>query len=158
MAEAPASRTLALALGTFHASALMLVLVALVHRAGNLGPLLGNLSTLRGGALFLALWILATATAWRALEGSDPGRGRVDLSAMSGRGIVWGSVTGAVFAALLVAVTGFAPARLLPLVAAVFAAGGFVVGALVGLAFAALDAGLLALARAIAGPGQAPEP
>ncbi len=154
----PAERLVALALATFHASALVLALVLAIYLGGELGSFLAGLNTLAGFALFLLLW-LTTAYATRS---ALAGRGWFKRSELDEafvlRGLRWGAVNGALFLAVLVVAGAVGTALATGNVGALLGLGllaiatpfALVIGAVVGIFFATVDTALLALARRIA--------
>lgn len=156
------ARLLPWALGTFHAAVLMLVPLALAYPRGTLGGILSGLGTLPGLALFAWLWLLScwgARGALRAVRLDAPPRALVQDAI--GHAFVWGGGVGALFlaGALLALLAATLPSITfsLPAVVATVMFGGFglaaacAVGALVGMLFAALDAGLLLAARRLDG-------
>jgi len=151
-------------LGTFHTTALALVLLLLVYPRGGLGATLANLSTLTGLALFIALWTTTLFTTSRAIAGLDL---LGDTSAgLQRRALRWGGANGMLFFASLVAilvVPALLPASPGTNVGAIFSSAAFfglfglafamVIGALLGVVFATVDLAALRLARAGAPPG-----
>lgn len=166
---------LAWCVGAFHAAAFVAALLALLYPFVPLGELLAGLETGVGLALYLGLWGVSWWTARRALVGSDLARGAAgSVGRVLGRGALWGGVAGVAFFVLglvavllrLLAAGGVdASAPLVVVLLAAVPAGAalaFLVGAVVGAAFAALDAGLARLAirlvdeRAAAGDPEPP--
>lgn len=88
-----------MAIGTFNASVLGIVLLVLVYRGGGLGMALEGLSTVHGFALFGALWGASVFSSGRALRQyrASEAADRDDLGAFIGLGARWGAVTGAIF-------------------------------------------------------------
>jgi hypothetical protein len=153
-------------LGTFHTVALGLVLLLLVYPRGGLGATLGNLSTLTGLALFVALWATTVFTTGRAIAGLDLLGGTT--SGFHRRALRWGGVSGTLFFLCLVGilvVNAILTAPPATNVGAIFLSAAFygtfglafafVIGALVGIVFATLDLWALRLARMGTPPRQA---
>lgn len=126
MAERDAGRRLlAETLGTFHAAALVALLVLLSHLGGSLPGLLGGAGSVTGTLLFGLLWLTTWWTARRALteytrggkggresRGGNGGResrgddGSDSSSAWGGllvNGFLWGGVNGTLFYLALMA-------------------------------------------------------
>ena len=155
---------LAWTLGTFHACAVGLTLLLLVYPTGGLGGLLGNLETVTGLLIFIALWATSVWTTRRALAGSDwLSAVPADWPRFFYRALRWGGATGILFLAelgaillvrTLLAARGDNSVGLLGVLGVAAFVGSigtlvaFVVGGLTGLVLAALDLGALALARA----------
>lgn len=158
MADRGADELVTWTLATFHAASLVAALVLLAHVAGSLGDLLGGLDTLVGLALFAVLWATTWWTNHRWLAGV---RLRLDerppTNALLHGGLVWGGTNGVaffwgIFLLAVVPLFGFEVVSLAIIAVAgtVFA---IVVGALFGVAFAAIDVGLVFLARRLAVDG-----
>ena len=160
MEDEPAPHPLLLpwALGSFHAALLMLLLVTLAYARGALGGFLATLGTLPGLALYAWLWGLSawgTRGALRDVRLDAPPRAL--LRDALGYAFVRGGLVGGLFlAGVLVALLAWNLPRVtfsLPGAVATVMFGGFglaaacAVGALVGVLFGALDAGLLLAAR-----------
>ena len=154
-------------LGSFHAAVLTLLLVLLGFRGGRLGDALGGLDTAVGLAIFALLW----AISWWATARATRGLPSIDAALESGAAhIFWrawaaGGLAGFVFLLSLAVLALLAtalddPGRIrgidpdlmtlsvalavlfyLP-VASAFA---YAIGGLIGVAFALLDRGLIAL-------------
>lgn len=162
--DAPTSsrRLLAWGLGSFHASVLVVVLVAVAYQRGGLGGALQGLSTATGFLLFGGLWLATTWTTGRAL-GGEPWP--PPASRLLPRGVGWGAVNGLLFLLVLAGVTaaGFAvdrgPAALEPALVGLVVVGpiaavvALVLGAAIGLLFACVDSLALALAARLADAG-----
>jgi hypothetical protein len=154
---------LAWVLGTFHTTVFGLALLLLLYPRGGFGAALGNLSTLSGLAIFVALWATTLFTTRRALVGlnwldDDPAQ----MAVFFRRTLRWGGVNGLLFlialgAILLLSALVTAPGSItrpaLTFVGFVFWIGlvvSYVVGALVGVTLGALDIIGLRIARAVA--------
>lgn len=131
---------------TFHAAALVLVAVWLVHLSGALGDLLGGLDTALGLGLYVLLWAIVWWATGRAFDDAPPGSSSVQARVTAG--FVYGGLTGAGFLLLVLVgaivvflVTG---GQLLAVAVLGFVGGivAFIVGGLIGVAFAMLDAPL----------------
>jgi len=149
------------ALASFHTATLTALLVGGVYLSGALGDLLGGLDTLVGLGLYLGLWATTWWTTRRAFAaiGAAGREGPVSRSVLLGTGGKWAGVDGVLFLWLLV---GVATASSLSVgsvtvegalyflafvgVASLLA---FVVGAVVGLLFAALDLAAFRIAGAV---------
>jgi hypothetical protein len=136
------------ALATFHAAALLVVPLTLAHVVAPdaLGDILAGLDTLVGLALFLVLWGSTWWTNRRYLAACA----FADASGTLAVGARWGAVTGLPLLGC-VAVAAFVATN--PTFAAlVLVAGGLLaplVGAVVGVGFAALDVALDRVAAAL---------
>lgn len=139
------------AIATFDASLFVLVGALTAHENGILADALADLSTVVGIALFLYLWALAALAVRWVLANAPPGESR--LRTLLAYGAAGGSAAGIVF--LLGLVVGAAGPSLVageiePLSFALIAAIGTVlaavVGAVVGLAAALLDAAVYRIA------------
>jgi hypothetical protein len=144
------------ALTTLHTTLfvlLPLLLTFAVGDPGGLGDLLGGLETSIGLALFAYLWLVLWVTTRRALTAADPLTRRSALRA----GFVWGAASGVGFVGgVLLVAGGFVTVTTgnLAFFPVVFGLGSLVasvVGAVLGLLFAAADLMLLALTRRVAG-------
>ena len=94
--------TLVLALGTFQASLLLLLLVLAVFLAGDLGETLDGLDTAAGLGLFGLLWGSSLFCTRQALRSLLPHLGyRLPLDRVLGAAVVWGGFTGALFTLVL---------------------------------------------------------
>jgi hypothetical protein len=149
-------------LSAFQTAGLVLVLVTLIYVSGDLGETLDGLNTGVGLGLYGVLW----ATNWwatrRAIEGLDlidPTR-PVTGGALIGRGLLWGGVNGVLFLVvllvpLLLIVATSEDATVLGMFAIlaylVFIGGiaSFIVGSVIGLAFASIEWTLLKIAHAL---------
>jgi hypothetical protein len=150
------------ALGTFHAAALIAALVLVLYVSGGLASLLGSLSTIAGLALFSALWLTTIWSTQRTLRGAftvAPWTS-VPVSVMIPRAGWRGGVNGVAFLAclgliLLVSsafngdVAGGVVGAGFLIFATVGAAFAFVLGYVLGLAFACIDLALVTATRAI---------
>jgi len=162
MTEAPhADGLLPWVLGTFHTSVFGLALLLLLYPRGGFGATLGNLSTLSGLAIFLALWATTLFTTRRALDGlnwldDEPAQ----MAVFFRRTLRWGGVNGMLFLAalgaiLLLSALLTAPGSITPaliffaFIAAVGLVVSYVVGAIVGVTLGALDIAALRVARAL---------
>lgn len=160
-------RAAVFALATFHATALVLVVVVVAFRGGGLGPALQGLNTLAGLTLFLALWATTYVATRNAVRGLDvAGPGPIDADALTRRALRWGALNGVMFLLALAAVIpgGYALTHPADVVAALRAptalqsaglvvgglivAGAFalVVGGVVGVVFSGIDLVLLGVA------------
>ena len=158
-------------LGSFHAAVLTLLLVLLGFRGGGLGDALGGLNTAVGLAIFALLW----AISWWATARATRGLPSIDSALESGAAhIFWrawgaGGLAGLVFLLSLAVVALLAnalddpgrirdarPDLLVALVVlfylAVASAFAYVIGGLIGVAFALLDRGLIALSYVLPAP------
>ena len=155
--------------GTFHTTALASTLLLLLYPRGGVGIGLAGLNTVTGLAIFVALWATTVFTTGRALRGLDllaeiaeTDQIRRIRRTFVRRALRWGGANGVLFLALggsialvnaVVASTApvsFGSVFVLVMIIGVF--GGlvaFVSGALLGVAFAALDLFALWIARAI---------
>jgi hypothetical protein len=156
-------RLIAWALGTFHAGVLLVTLVLLLHVTGGLASLLGGLNTATGLALFAVLWVTTVWSTRRTLLGAlGPAlQNEMPIYRLVGRAVWRGGINGAAFlvgAGLILAIpivlSGSRSAIYSLFVGALFFAtfglvGAFVVGCMVGLLFAGIDALLLMATRAL---------
>ena len=152
-------RLVAWALATFHTVAFVLVALLVAFRSGSLTGSLASLNTVVGFAVFLLLWGVTRYTTGRALATSRSGlAGGKPLS----RPYRWGALTGWFFLAGLVVAGAVAAPFVNPQAGAAGSAGvvafgviatpfALVLGAIVGMLFAAIDIVLIEVARAIAG-------
>lgn len=143
---------------TVHSGLLVLVVVWLVHLGGALGDLLGGLSTALGLGLYLVLWGVVWVVTGRAFDAAPPATSSARDRATTG--FVYGGLTGAGFLLALV-VGGFlvvlvGGGELLPIliVGGVGSIVSFLVGGLVGGAFALLDAPLVHLGEGLVPDGR----
>jgi hypothetical protein len=167
MTEAPrADGLLPWVLGTFHTSVFGVALLLLLYPRGGFGATLGNLSTLSGLAIFLALWGTTLFTTRRALAGlnwleDDPAQ----MAVFFRRALRWGGVNGMLFLAafgaiLLLTALATTPDSIMPaliffvFIAAVGLVVSYVVGAIVGVTLGALDIAALRIARAVIRSGR----
>lgn len=148
------------ALGTFHAAALIVVLVVVLYAAGPLSSLLSSLSTVAGLALFGALWLTTVWSAHRTLRGAFTATLRTSLPVpeMIERAIWNGGVNGVAFLAFLGLILAISSvvngalglvvfgALVLATLGAVVA---FLLGCLFGLLFVVIDIALVTATRAI---------
>jgi len=140
----PDRRLVVLALGTFHAVLLLLLIVLLGFLSGALSNVLANEGTAGGLALGGWLWLLSGgATAW-TLRGIDIGARPFPAGHVLRRASLAGGLAGAGFAW---AVVGGAALRGAWFTLVLLGMGGFVVGTVVGLLLTLADASLLACAR-----------
>jgi hypothetical protein len=169
-------RLLALALGTFHAVLLTVVLVVLLYLTIDLGDALSKLNTVVGLGIFAALWATSVFCTYRGLEnaGITPGHDQA-TSVIVSNGMSWGAWNGMLFYWCLLSV-GFVVILIKAILnegfdyvfgvfifgLAAFVAGTVLsatIGAMFGLVFSLLDAGLLALTHRLvsldsgSGPG-----
>ena len=158
---------LAWVLGTFHTTVFGLALLLLLYPRGGFGAALGNLSTLSGLAIFVALWATTLFTTRRALEGlnwldDDP----AVMAIFFRRALRWGGVNGMLFLAalgaiLLLSALATAPGSITPallffvFIAAIGLVVSYVVGGLVGVTLGAVDIAALRIARAVIHTGRA---
>jgi len=164
--ERPAGDALVLrALASFHAAVLTALLVLAAHLGGSLGLALQSVGTGTGIVLYAALWAISAWTARRAFEGValDPA-GSLPRLGLAQPAIVWGSVSGAAFLLVLLAVrtaarlmsVGLRSDEALDALATfgvVALAGGLVaavVGGVIGLTLGAVDRVLIGAGLAIA--------
>ena len=154
---------LAWTLGTFHACAIVLLLLLLVYPRGGLGLALGGLDTVTGLIIFIALWATSVWTARRALAGSDwLSATTAERTGFYRRALRWGGVTGILFLAELGAIilvrtllVAHGDNSISLLAVAAFAAFvgsfgtivAFLIGALIGVTLGAVDLVALDLAR-----------
>ncbi|MFC4359565.1 hypothetical protein ACFO0N_16605 [Halobium salinum] len=146
------------ALATLHTTLFVLLplLAAFaVSAPGRIGDVLGGLDTSLGLALFAYLWLVLWLATRRALAAATAGS-LTSRSALRA-GLVWGAVAGVGFVGPLLLLSGLAVfvtsgnVFFLLVVAGVGSLVATVVGAVLGLVFAAVDFGLLAVARRLAG-------
>ena len=157
-------RLLTWALSAFHAALLVLVLVLLLHNAGGLGGLLGQLSTEVGVLVYLLLWgaagLVARGTtrgvafspAGPVVEGAPRGQERGYLLTQAGfHGGLLGAATVLVAGLALAVANGLiaAPGALLgfALFLAIGSGVGLLAGVVIGVLLALLDALLLVTAQ-----------
>ncbi len=162
-------RLIAWALGTFHAGALLVAVVLLLHLTGGLASLLSGLNTASGLALFGALWLTTVWSTHRALQGAlgTALQNAVPTGRLVARAVWRGGINGMAFLplagvvlAIPVVLSGSRSAIYSLFAGALFLAtfglvGAFVVGCVVGLLFAGIDVLLLLMAHALLhnGPG-----
>jgi hypothetical protein len=148
------------ALGTFHAAALIVALVLVLYTTGALPSLLSSLNTIAGLALFSALWLTTVWSAHRTLRGAFTETLRTSLSipAMIERATWNGGLNGVaflVFVGVILAISSALNGSLGILVfgtlffATVGAVAAFLLGCLFGLLFVAIDIVLVTATRAI---------
>ncbi len=148
------------ALGTFHAAALIVALVLVLYATGALPSLLSSLSTIAGLALFSALWLTTVWSAHRTLRGAFRATLRTSLPVrtMIERATWNGGVNGIAFLAfmgLILAISSAINGALGIVVfgalffATVGAVAAFLLGCLFGLLFVAIDIALVTATRAI---------
>jgi hypothetical protein len=149
-------------LGTFHAAALMAVLVVVLYANGALASLLSGLSTIAGLALFSALWLTTVWSTNRTLRGaftvapwtSVPPDTLIARAAWRGglNGVMFLACVG-IIAAVSAAFNGDLALGVIGagflVFATVGAAAAFVIGFVVGLLFACIDLALVTATRAI---------
>ena len=154
------------ALAAFHAGFLLTALVALVYATGNLGAILGGLSTLVGLGVFGLLWFTTWWTTRRATRGVDWAalERPAALAGQLWRVGLWGGLNGVLFVLALLAFIGVNALALIlaerasaadSLSVLVFGGGialavAFVAGAVIGVLFALLDGTFLVVARWLA--------
>ncbi|WP_439027568.1 hypothetical protein [Haloarchaeobius sp. DT45] len=142
---------LAWCLGTYHTATLTAAGVAGLHLSGAVGDLLGGLNTVVGFAAFLYLWAVTLWTTTQVLgEVELFGAEGLSTRALLVAGAKWGAVNGLVFLFGVILTLVFAlPGEVLNLFLFFCLAGVFAlaIGAVIGVVFALVDAGLLALAR-----------
>lgn len=162
------NRLLIWCLSGFQTAGLVLVLVALLYRADELGETLDDLNTAVGLGLYIALWATnwwATRKAVEGLDLIDPDRPVTGI-ALLGRGFLWGGVNGILFLlallgpilVVIVADGNVTVLGMIALLAYVLVLGGiasFVFGSIIGLAFALIDWALLEIAHALWRAGSA---
>lgn len=138
-----------------------------LYPRGGFGATLGNLSTLSGLAIFLALWATTLFTTRRALAGlnwldDDPAQ----MAVFFRRALRWGGMNGMLFLAalgtiLLLSALTTAPGSIAPalvffvFIGAIGIVVSYVVGALVGVTLGAIDIAALRIARAVIHSGKA---
>jgi hypothetical protein len=147
-------------LGTFHAATLIIILLVVLYLTGALPSILTSLSTASGLALFIALWLTSTWSAHRTLQGLVDQTLNVALPTREVivRATGKGGINGLAFllcAYLILGVPAAFNGAILPvLYGGLFIATfgvlvALLVGCLVGLIFAGIDAVLLSAARAM---------
>ncbi|WP_267640865.1 hypothetical protein [Haloarchaeobius amylolyticus] len=149
-------------LGTFHTAALTAAGVTGLHLSGAVGDLLGGLNTFVGFAAFGYLWAVTLWTTTRVCREVDLfGPDRPATTSLLAAGAKWGAVNGLVFLLgilLAVSVTFLGEALALLLFFGIGGAFALAIGAVIGVGFALLDAGMLVLARWAVPAGEAPAP
>jgi hypothetical protein len=163
-------RLLALALGTFHAVLLTLALVVLLYLTIDLGDALSQLNTALGLGIFAALWVTSVYCTYRGLRGAGLAPGHEPSTVVIvNNGMSWGAWNGMLFYWCLLSV-GFVVILIKAILddgfdyvfgvfifgLAAFVAGTVLsatIGAMLGLVFSLLDAGLLALTHRLVPPG-----
>lgn len=154
-------RLLVWSLAAFQASALVGALALVLYVRGSLGGVLGGLSTPAGLALFAGLWGTTWWSTRRALCRA-PAFALDELTGTArllGQGVFWGAVNGVLFLIWAIAVVivgaivsvGASPVSLILIVPYVLFGAPFaaLIGAVVGVSFAALVSLLLCLTRVI---------
>jgi hypothetical protein len=162
--------TLAFALGTFQTCVLVLVLLVLMYLLGDLGKLLGGLSSAAGIGVFLLLWLNTLYCTLRALAAVGFEKlPRNPIEGMLVQGTKWGGIDGMLFLlvpllpALVVAslyvlvyegefaasVAAFYGGALVLVIAAAVAC---FIGAQIGFVAASLQVPLLYAAQRVVGP------
>ncbi|MGH8103636.1 MAG: hypothetical protein ACREJQ_03845 [bacterium] len=136
-------------LATFHASLLVVTIIASLHSAGDLGRTLGGLGTLSGIGLYIALWASTfwTTSMWLRRFDILARDWQSDLWRLLGLGVVWGGVNGVIF--LLVLALPFARdlwGLIFSVESIIFPLFAYLVGAVIGCLFAMLDAILIGIA------------
>jgi hypothetical protein len=170
MGESIRSEVFGWALGTLHATLFVLAIVVSAFRAGGLDDLLGGLNTLLGLGLYGGLWMLTWWTTTRAVAGVDWRQVTAeDTGKLLLRGLRWGGATGVLVllavAVLLLAnamvggiqgggagtdaLVGIAVASTTGLLIGSLVA--FVLGGVVGVAFALIDVAALLACRRLLG-------
>lgn len=160
--SARSASLVAWALGTFHASVFVLVIVSAMYAGGGLGFLLQGLDTVLGLLLFVVLWATTLYTTRRALAGSAALFAPQDRRGFARRALRWGGVNGVLFLAALVFVFVLRPALTMPgasplgtiflgvaALAPIAFIVAFVAGAALGQVFAGIDLALVWLAKRI---------
>ncbi len=153
------------ALGTFHAAALITALVLVLYATGALPSLLSSLNTIAGLALFGALWLTTVWSAHRTLRGAftQTLRTSLPIPAMIERATWNGGMNGVAFLAflaLILAVTSVVNGAFGILVfgalflATIGAVAAFLLGCAIGLLFVAIDIALVIATRAILDDGK----
>ena len=151
---------LVVALGTFHAAALIVVLVLVLYATGELSSLLISLNTITGLALFGALWVTTVWSAHRTLRGAfaETLRTSLPVGTVIARATWNGGVNGVAFLAFLALILAIASvvnrafgilvfgAFFLATIGAVAA---FLLGCVIGLLFVVIDIALVTATRAI---------
>lgn len=142
------------AFGTFHVAALAVVLLLFQHADGGLGSALDELDTPTGIGLYLYLWGVTWLVTHRTFRdagvGTDKpsGIGRtLGRGALGGSGIGVAFLLGALLALFLPRVLFTGPYLPLLLVAAIGSVVAAIAGGIVGVMFAVVDLGLLAVAE-----------
>ena len=96
-------------LSAFQTAGLVLILVSLFYRFGDLGETLDNLNTAVGLGLYLVLWVTNWWATGKAVDGLDLANpDRSVRAALLGRGWLWGGVNGALFLLVVVILTAIA--------------------------------------------------
>ena len=163
MAEEKASdRLLSHGLAAFNISALTATAGLTIYLRGWLAGFLGEIGTLKGGALFAWLWLTTWVCTRRAVPGLPLlGLGaRLPAAEFLGRGFIWGGINGVLFLlgaiALLGVLAGEPIQALAFLVAAVFSVvpvpAACLIGGGIGLACSFADLVLLKLFRLALSP------
>lgn len=166
MSPAASPQLVSWALGTFHASLFVVVLVIFLYSQGTLASLLQGLNTALGLALFAALWATTLYTSSRALRGVALAGPEMSRSRLLSRGVRFGTLNGLLFLAVLLVASLLSrlllpPAgNVMPLMAvlltiyvgsfAILIA--FAIGGLTGLVVSLVDLVLLGLADRLAHP------
>jgi len=103
MAEpSPERRLLPWALGSFHTSFFVLVLIVVLVTSGAIEGLLSGLNTLLGFAFFALLWFAVWWATRRGLQGLDlSDLEHAGIASLLRRAVGWGSVAGVLFLAAL---------------------------------------------------------
>jgi hypothetical protein len=164
-------RLLRFAVSAFHVTALMTAIFLFLHADGEVGDLLGGLSSWVGIAIYLWLALVTAWTTHRGLGDHEVARPAADpWPGMWLRGVLWSSINGMLFlAGIAVAFGGFGLAGTLAegepfnalaalqgvLVFVAYTALGMLlaalVGAVLGLVIVTIDLVALALGRRMAG-------
>lgn len=155
---------LVVALGTFHAAALIVTLVLVIYTTGALPSLLSSLNTIAGLALFGALWVTTVWSAHRTLRGAftETLRTSLPVGTVIARATWNGGVNGVAFLAflaLILAITSVVNRAFGILVfgalflATIGAVAAFLLGCVIGLLFVAIDIALVTATRAILDDG-----
>jgi hypothetical protein len=167
--QKPTDSLLVWCIATLQVTLLVLIGLLAGFASGGLGNALGELSTLEGIGLFMALWAVSVYCAHRAAHGIDPAKPTARLLLQAA---IWGGFTGAFFLILILVpfsligsiamIDKVSPLEMLQsMVATLFfgAAGfgvAFVIGFIIGLALAPLDWLILVAARKALKPGHLP--
>lgn len=157
MASRDRSPLLAWTFASFHVALLVAVAIWLVHLGNGLGDLLSGLDTLLGLGLYGVLWVVVWRATDRALAAAPPATSSAGTLLRSGA--AYGAATGVAVLFLLLVPVGLSLLLRGGELVSVVLIGGIgalvasAVGALLGAAFALLDAGLVRAGRRLGGRG-----